>query len=182
MVLGNIGLHRDLAASAVVDRVDGAVVTHAEGDVEWLDPEDEIPGDMALQGLERQLTLLGGLAQKWIDLATKGGDGPVSVADMGSLGVPVVGVLGLHQGSKLLFEGLDDLGSAGRRGGHVAAQEVRGARDFEEHAVEYCNVGCCSESVVEEAVCMCVCVCVCSEAEQSSTAKQFSGVSLGWGV
>jgi len=61
VILGNIRLHRDLATSAVVDGVDGAVVTHAEGDVEWLDPEDEVPGDMALQGLQRQLALLGGL-------------------------------------------------------------------------------------------------------------------------
>lgn len=53
------------------------------------------------------------LAQEGVDLPSKGSDGTVAVADMWSLGVPVVGVLFLHEGRDVLLEGLDDLGSAG---------------------------------------------------------------------
>lgn len=58
---GVVGLHGDLAAGAVVDGVDGAVVADSEGDVEGLDPEDEVAGDVTFEGLQRQVALLSSL-------------------------------------------------------------------------------------------------------------------------
>jgi hypothetical protein len=78
---------------------------------------------------------MGYLAEERVDLATKGGDGPVSVAVMGSLGIPMVGVLFLHQGYDLGLERLHDLGSARRGTGNVSAQEVRRTVDFDKHCV-----------------------------------------------
>lgn len=75
------------------------------------------------------------LAEERVDLATKGGDGPVSVAVMGSLGVPVVGVLFLHQGHDLGLEGLHDLGCARRSTGNVSAEKVGRTVDFDKHCV-----------------------------------------------
>ena len=74
------------------------------------------------------------LAQKWVDLATKTGDGPVTIAIMGSLRIPVISVLFLHQGSGLLLEVLNDLGCARRRGREESAQEVGSTGNFEQHA------------------------------------------------
>lgn len=58
---GVVGLHRDLAAGAVVDGVDGTVVADSKGDVEGLDPEDEVAGDVTFEGLQRQVALLSSL-------------------------------------------------------------------------------------------------------------------------
>lgn len=58
---GVVGLHGDLAAGTVVDGVDGAVVADSEGDVEGLDPEDEVAGNVTLQGFQWQVTLLSSL-------------------------------------------------------------------------------------------------------------------------
>ena len=75
------------------------------------------------------------LAKEWVDLATKGSDGPVSVAVVGSLGIPVVGVLLLHQGHDLGLEGLHDLGSARRSTSNVSAEKVGRTVDFDKHCV-----------------------------------------------
>lgn len=132
---GVVRLHGDLAAGAVVDGVDGAVVADSEGDVEGLDPEDEVAGNVTFKGLQGQVALLSSLAKERVDLATKGSDGPVSVAVVGSLGIPVVGVLLLHQGHDLGLEGLHDLGCARRSTSNVSAEKVGRTVDFDKHCV-----------------------------------------------
>lgn len=59
-----VGSHGDLAPGAVVDSIDGSVITDPEGNRKGFNPENKVLWDVALQRGHRQGTIFSSLLRK----------------------------------------------------------------------------------------------------------------------